>query len=185
MAVYQASLDDDPWLVAGLAVRLDRIGRLSRRPSVLPEPYALELDGDYAAAAAWWRSAACPFDEALLLSRRGDDASLRRALEVFTSLEVAPAAAAVRRHMRASGHIVVPRGPRAATKADPNGLTRREAEVVALLREGLSNAAISRRMFISERTVHHHVSAVLAKLGVRSRGEIPRAHRVAATPARK
>jgi FixJ family two-component response regulator len=46
--------------------------------------------------------------------------------------------------------------------------------VLALLREGLSNAAISRRLFISERTVHHHVSAVLGKLGVSSRAEIAR-----------
>lgn len=183
-SVYEASLDDDPWLVAGLAVRLDRVGRLSQRPDVLPEPYAYELDGDYAAAARWWRSAGCPFDEAQLLARSGDDSSLRQALEIFTSLEVAPAAASVRRHMRAAGLRVVPRGPRAATRADPNGLTPREAEVLALIHEGLSNAAISRRMFISERTVHHHVSAVLGKLGVRSRAEVARAHHVGA-PARK
>jgi DNA-binding CsgD family transcriptional regulator len=183
-AVYEASTADDPWLVAGLAVRLDRIGRLSRRPDNLPEPYAYELDGDYRAAADWWQSAGCPFDEALLLARSGDHSALRCALEIFTSLEAPPAAAYVRRHMRAAGHGVIPRGPRAATRADPNGLTPRESEVVALLREGLSNAAISRRMFISERTVHHHVSAVLAKLGVRSRGDVARAYHVG-TPARK
>jgi hypothetical protein len=45
--------------------------------------------------------------------------------------------------------------------------------VLALLRDGLSDAAISRRLFISERTVHHHVSAVLGKLGVSSRADIP------------
>lgn len=172
VAVYEASAREDPWLVAGLAVRLDRIGRLSRRPDNLPEPYADELDGNYAAAARWWRSAGCPYDEAVLLARSCDDESLQRALSIFTSLEAAPAAAHVRRHMRAAGHSVIPRGPRAATRADPNGLTPREAEVLALLREGLSNAAISRRMFISERTVHHHVSAVLAKLGVRSRVDV-------------
>jgi DNA-binding CsgD family transcriptional regulator len=183
-AVYEASADDDPWLLAGLAVRLDRIGRLTRRPDSLPEPYAYELDGDHNAAAEWWRSAGCRFDEALLLARSGDHAALREALEIFSSLDAPPAAAYVRRRMRAAGHSVIPRGPRAATKADPHGLTPREAEVLALIREGLSNAAISRRMFISERTVHHHVSAVLAKLGVRSRGDVTGAHRVGA-PARK
>ena len=182
-AVYEASAGHDPWLVAGLAVRLDRIGRLSWRPDDLPEPYVYELDGNYAAAAKWWRSAGCPFDEAVLLARSHDDSSLR-ALEIFTTLEAAPAAAYVRRHLRAAGHTSVPRGPRAATRADPNGLTPREAEVLEFLREGLSNAAISRRMFISERTVHHHVSAVLAKMGVQSRGDVHRAHD-AGLPARK
>jgi len=44
--------------------------------------------------------------------------------------------------------------------------------VLALLRDGLSNAAIARRLYLSERTVHHHVSAVLAKLGVSSRIDV-------------
>jgi len=49
------------------------------------------------------------------------------------------------------------------------GLTAREQEVLALLTEGLSNREISRRLVISERTAHHHVSAVLSKIGVSSR----------------
>ena len=63
----------------------------------------------------------------------------------------------------------IPRGRRAATRAAPAGLTAREQEVLALLSEGLPDREISRRLFISERTVHHHVSAVLAKVGVSSR----------------
>jgi DNA-binding NarL/FixJ family response regulator len=59
-----------------------------------------------------------------------------------------------------------------STRANPYGLTPREVEVLALLREGLSNAAIAKRLYISERTVHHHVSAVLAKLGVTSRSDV-------------
>ena len=56
-----------------------------------------------------------------------------------------------------------------ATRAAPAGLTAREQEVLVLLSEGLADREISRRLFISERTVHHHVSAVLAKIGVSSR----------------
>ena len=63
----------------------------------------------------------------------------------------------------------IPRGPRSATQAAPAGLTVREQEVLALLSEGLPDREISRRLFISERTVHHHVSAVLSKIGVPSR----------------
>ena len=71
--------------------------------------------------------------------------------------------------MKELGVKAIPRGPRPATRAAPAGLTAREQEVLALLSEGLSDREISRRLFISERTVHHHVSAVLAKIGVSSR----------------
>ena len=71
--------------------------------------------------------------------------------------------------MKALGMRAIPRGPRPATRAAPAGLTAREQEVLALLAEGLPDREISRRLFISERTVHHHVSAVLSKIGVSSR----------------
>jgi DNA-binding NarL/FixJ family response regulator len=71
--------------------------------------------------------------------------------------------------MKAVGIRAIPRGPRPATRATPAGLTAREQEVLALLSEGLPDREISRRLVISERTVHHHVSAVLAKIGVSSR----------------
>jgi DNA-binding NarL/FixJ family response regulator len=71
--------------------------------------------------------------------------------------------------MRQVGLRAIPRGPRAATRAAPAGLTAREQEVLALLADGLADREISERLFISERTVHHHVSAVLSKIGVASR----------------
>jgi DNA-binding NarL/FixJ family response regulator len=71
--------------------------------------------------------------------------------------------------MKELGVKAIPRGPRPATRAAPAGLTAREQEVLALLSEGLSDREISRRLFISERTVQHHVSAVLSKIGVSSR----------------
>ena len=71
--------------------------------------------------------------------------------------------------MKALGVKAIPRGPRLTTRDAPAGLTAREQEVVALLTEGLPDREISRRLFISERTVQHHVSAVLSKFGVSSR----------------
>jgi DNA-binding NarL/FixJ family response regulator len=71
--------------------------------------------------------------------------------------------------MNELGMPSIPRGPRTATRAAPAGLTAREQEVLALLSEGLPDREISQRLFISERTVHHHVSAVLSKIGVSSR----------------
>jgi DNA-binding NarL/FixJ family response regulator len=69
----------------------------------------------------------------------------------------------------------IPRGPRPVTRSGPGGLTAREQEVLALLTEGLQDREIARRLVISERTVHHHVSAILAKIGVASRSAAVRA----------
>jgi len=71
--------------------------------------------------------------------------------------------------MKELGISSIPRGPRATTRADPAGLTAREQEVLALLSQGLSDREISRQLVISERTVHHHVSSILAKTGAASR----------------
>jgi len=63
----------------------------------------------------------------------------------------------------------IPRGERLSTRANPGGLTARELEILALVAQGLRNADIARRLFVSPKTVDHHVSAVLGKLGVSSR----------------
>ena len=61
------------------------------------------------------------------------------------------------------------RGPNAETRSNPIGLTRRQMEVFRLLARGYSNAQAARELHRSEKTVGHHVSAILAKLHVRSR----------------
>ena len=75
------------------------------------------------------------------------------------------------RKLRERGVRGVPRGPRPRTRANPAGLTARELEVLALLARGLRNAAIADELVVSEKTVDHHVSAILRKLDVRTRGE--------------
>jgi DNA-binding NarL/FixJ family response regulator len=62
--------------------------------------------------------------------------------------------------------------PKAASPAPPDvGLSRRESEVMDLIAAGLTNAEISRRCFLSEKTVKNHVNHIFAKLGARSRAE--------------
>jgi DNA-binding CsgD family transcriptional regulator/tetratricopeptide (TPR) repeat protein len=186
LALYERQVDEDyPWLLGELTTWLDRLGVPVRPVAGLPEPYRRELAGDHEAAARWWHQAGCPFEEAVALTCSGRPDALRRGLDLFTSIGAIPAAALVRNLLRRAGHPAAARGPRPATRAHPHGLTPREADVLALLRDGLSNAAISRRLFISERTVHHHVSAVLGKLGVTSRAEIARPIRQAAGNRRR
>lgn len=69
----------------------------------------------------------------------------------------------------------VPRGPGPATSANPANLTPREAQVLRLVAKGSTNQEIAAQLFRSERTVEHHVSAILAKLGARNRLEAARA----------
>ncbi|HET6531412.1 MAG TPA: AAA family ATPase [Actinoplanes sp.] len=170
--VASASSDAHVWLHAELLVWLDRLAVPGRRAAPSPAPYALELNGDHVAAARWWHDAGCPFEEAVVLTRASRPGDLATALELVTAIGADRAAARIRQMMRQAGERVVPRGPRPATRAHPHGLTPREVEVLALLREGLPDAAIAGRLYISERTVHHHVAAVLAKLGASSRIEV-------------
>jgi DNA-binding CsgD family transcriptional regulator len=79
----------------------------------------------------------------------------------------------------------VPRGPIRATAANPAGLTARQAEVLGLLVEGLTDVEIAARLSLSARTVGHHVSAVLARLDVPSRRQAAAAaRRLGLVPAR-
>ena len=73
--------------------------------------------------------------------------------------------------MRTEGVRAVPRGLRISTRSNRLGLTRREAEIMTLVSQGLRNSAIAKRLFVSTRTVDRHVSAILSKLGVQARGE--------------
>ena len=59
----------------------------------------------------------------------------------------------------------------ASTWAHPAGLTARQADVLDLLADGLTNAEIAVRLVLSTRTVDHHVSSILTRLGVASRRE--------------
>jgi DNA-binding NarL/FixJ family response regulator len=65
----------------------------------------------------------------------------------------------------------IPRGPRETTRRNPAGLTVREAQVLELLSQGYTNARIARVLYRSQKTVDHHVSAILSKLGVNSRAQ--------------
>jgi DNA-binding NarL/FixJ family response regulator len=97
--------------------------------------------------------------------------TLRRALDDLHALEARPAARIVARRLRSLGARGLPRGPVAATQQNPANLTARELDVLGLIGEGLRNREIAQRFFISEKTVGHHVSAILGKLGVRTRAE--------------
>ncbi|MDX6326283.1 MAG: hypothetical protein QOK15_2637, partial [Nocardioidaceae bacterium] len=142
----------------------------ARPASPAPEPWATWLAGDFAAAASRWDALGCGYDAAMALLDSEGDEHLRDAMSRFENLGADAAVRRTRTKMRALGLRAVPTGARASTREHPAGLTRRENEVLGLLADGLTNEEIARRLVVSARTVDHHVSAVLAKLGVGSRG---------------
>lgn len=142
-------------------------------PKWAARPFALQIAGSWKRAAGEWSHLGCPYEEARALAE-GDVPAQMRALEVFDSLGAAAAAALLRQRLRAAGVRRIPRGRRASTRRNPFGLTRRELETLEAIAKGLSNSRIGAAFNISAKTVDHHVSAVLAKLGATSRQEAAR-----------
>ncbi len=166
-----ARRERDPWWTGGLAVWRRRAGSRDEVPDWLPRPHALELAGDAAGAAAAWTELGCPYEAALALASAGDPESLASSHAQLLKLGARATASVIARRLRVEGATRIARGPRPSTRENPAGLTARELEVAQLLAGGMSNAAIAKRLYLSPKTVDHHVSAILGKLDSRSRGE--------------
>jgi DNA-binding CsgD family transcriptional regulator len=161
------------WSRGDLAVWLRRLGDNVSRDAVA-EPYRLLLDGAYEAAADEFHRRSMPYDAALALVDSGDPGLAARALDILDRLGADAVAAKVRRDLRSQGVSAVPARRRSATLANPAGLTTRQTEVLRLLDDGLTNAELAERLYLSVKTVDHHVSAILTKLDVTKRRDAVR-----------
>jgi DNA-binding CsgD family transcriptional regulator len=139
-----------------------------------PPEWSTELRGDWTAAADRWAQIGDPYEQALVLAFSGDGDASVEGLQVLDSLGATAPAALVRLKMRRLG--MVPRRQRVMRVADDNlaRLTARQLDVLALMADGHTNAEIAARLAVSRRTVDHHVSAILLKLGVSTRREAAR-----------
>jgi DNA-binding CsgD family transcriptional regulator len=161
---------DSPWIGGELAFWLLLLGEIDRLPGPTPEPYKLSEAGDWEAAASFWEQREIPYDRAVALSLGPDEARLE-ALAIFDDLGATAVAARLRADLVEAGVGSVPRGPTRATRENAFGLTPRQMDVLGHLAKGLTNSEIADLLFVSTRTVDHHVSAILDKMGVSSRAE--------------
>jgi DNA-binding CsgD family transcriptional regulator len=134
-----------------------------------PPEYAAGLRGDWRTAAQGFADLGAPYEQALELADADAVEPMLEGLRMLDDLGARPAAAVLRRRLRRRGVAQVPRGPKPTTRANPRGLTDRQVEILRMLAAGRTNAEIAAKLVLSIRTVDHHVSAVLQKLGVTSR----------------
>lgn len=148
---------------AGMAVPAD--GRSN-------DPYALMAAGEHAAALAAWREAGFPYEAGVAAVLGDDPEAILTSLPILDEMGASPLARRARGRLRELGVKKIPRGPRRATRSNVAGLTKRQLDVLNLVAEGMTNAEIAERLYLSTRTVDHHVAAVLMKLEVGSRRQV-------------
>ena len=123
-------------------------------------------------AAAEWDAIGAPYEAAASRVMADDVDTVLAGLAELDRLGAAPMARRTRIRLQRMGVEKIPRGPRKSTAANPAGLTARQMDVLGLVVDGFTNAEIAERLFLSARTVDHHVAAILQKLEVESRRQV-------------
>jgi DNA-binding CsgD family transcriptional regulator len=139
-------------------------------PAIAPRgtsPYVQQMQGNPRGAAEAWAALGCPYEQAIALLDLSDSEAMSEALELVEELGATPLIQRLRRKARpgTTPELTDP------TRASNGELTRRQQEILVLLNAGLTNDAISRKLFLSPKTVGHHVEAILERLGAKSRTE--------------
>ena len=134
------------------------------------EPYRLLRLGKAAAAGLFWQNLGCPYEQALALFEGTED-NKRMALSIMKQLGADAVYNKLKMEMRSSGIRKIPRGLRESTINNPSLLTNRELDVLLLLKNNLQNKDIAQTLFLSTRTVDHHISSILFKLDANSRAK--------------
>jgi DNA-binding CsgD family transcriptional regulator/tetratricopeptide (TPR) repeat protein len=156
--LHSASGAASPWIRGEVAWWLSVAGVRTDWDD-LPRPFALMLDGEWQQAAAAWHAHGWPLWQAYALGRSPAADDVARALEILDGLGASGARQAVLRDRLPADDLPLHRPT----------LTNRQQDVLRLLVSGHSNADIAATLFLSERTVEHHVSAILKLLGARNR----------------
>ncbi|MFN8664083.1 MAG: LuxR C-terminal-related transcriptional regulator [Thermomicrobiales bacterium] len=173
-----------PWQRGELRWLAQQVGLPVADQDVAP-PWAMQLRGAWEDAATAWEELGYPYEAAVARLHAGDVPQVQAAAQIATALQARPLLARCNATLRKLGvrETPMPRGPRASTQANPAGLTQREAEVLELVAAGLTNAGIAERLYLTPKTVGHHLSAIYTKLGAANRVEAVRLAREMARDA--
>jgi DNA-binding CsgD family transcriptional regulator/tetratricopeptide (TPR) repeat protein len=169
----------DPWQLGEMRVWAKRLGmsvQVLKLPNVIAQPFAAELNCEYVTAAWLWDEIGSPYQAAVSLAQSNELALLTDALTRFEKLGAKSAVAWLRRRadVLGLGHALPRprRGPYRAARTHPMGLTEKEVDVLGFLSKGHGNLQIAQLLNRSQRTVEHHVAAVLSKLNANNRVEV-------------
>ncbi len=170
-AISSACDHGESWIAGQLALWRHRAGHPAPVPAgcSIATPYRLEIAGDWQEAARFWHERGLLLEEARALANATDEATLRQALSIFDQAGAWSDAARVASRLRKLGFRNVRRGPHQATRSGFAMLTPRETEVLSLMAGNATNRMIAQQLYLSQRTIEHHVSAILAKLDVPTR----------------
>ena len=147
---------------------LKRTSRTHMLPPELGETDPTSPEKTAGQEARFWEQIGSPYEQALCLSE-GSEAEKRKALALVQQLGAAAVYERIKRDMRSSGIRKIPRGLRESTRNNPARLTTRELEVLQLLKKGIQNRQIAGQLYISPKTVDHHISSIFFKLDVNTR----------------
>jgi predicted ATPase/DNA-binding CsgD family transcriptional regulator len=160
------------WYYSELAYWMNKCGvlKIEDRHIKFTKPFHLEIMGNWKAAAESWKELACPYEQALALFNGGQEHQ-KEALAILNDLGASATYSTLRSKLRINGVKEIPKGLRKSTRNNPACLTNRQIDVLNLLKEGLQNTEIARKLFISTKTVSHHISAILSQFEVNSRAK--------------
>jgi DNA-binding CsgD family transcriptional regulator len=161
---------DNEFEAGELSYWINRSGGKITPSRPIPDGYRIEKGQDTSGLAEYWEKKSCPYERALVLSVGNEDQQ-REAITILTGLGAAAVCKKLKFEMRSSGIQKIPRGARKTTQSNPAWLTSRELEVLKFLKEGLQNKEIASRMFISAKTVDHHITSIFYKLEVNTRAK--------------
>jgi DNA-binding CsgD family transcriptional regulator len=134
------------------------------------QPGYLSSEARASKAAAFWEKGECPYERALVMFEGKDD-DKKNAIEVIQDLGADAVYQKMKQEMRKLGIKNIPRGIRSSTRSNAALLTGREIDVLQLLKGEMHNKEIAAQLYISPKTVDHHVSNILFKLEADSRSK--------------
>ncbi|MFT3934409.1 MAG: AAA family ATPase [Chitinophagaceae bacterium] len=145
-----------------------KTGKQTSLPAQIHEAFDTRTSVKLQMAAAYWKNIHSPYQQGLVLFEGNED-NKRTALCLMQELGATAVYEKMKGEMRGAGIKNIPRGSRKSTLENPKGLTDRELDVLQLLKENLQNKEIAGKLFISAKTVDHHISSLLFKLDVNTR----------------